>query len=74
MQQWENMLEANRDIDWICIRPSRLTNGQEKGHYRVELNHSPEGGWQISRADLADFILKQVLSDEYIHQKPAIAY
>ncbi len=74
MQQWESIQEANRDIDWICIRPSRLTNGKEKGQYRIAINYSPKGGWQISREDLADFILTQVTSDQYIHQKPAIAW
>jgi len=74
MQLWETILEASKDIDWTCVRPSRLTNGQEKGNYRIQLNHCPKGGGKISRKDLADFIIKQINSDKYIHQKVAIAY
>lgn len=74
MQQWETILEECKDIDWTCIRPSRLTNGQRTGNYRVQLNHCPKGGGKISRKDLADFITKQINSDNYIHQKVAIAY
>lgn len=74
MQQWEAILENSKDIDWTIVRPSRLTNGQEKDNYRVQQNHCPKGGGKISRKDLADFITKQINSDKYIHQKVAIAY
>ncbi|MBM7421349.1 MULTISPECIES: NAD(P)-dependent oxidoreductase [Chryseobacterium] len=74
MQKWETVLENNKGIDWTIIRPSRLTNGKEKGKYRVQLNHCPKGGSKINRSDLSDFIVKQINSDKYIHQKVAIAY
>lgn len=74
MQKWETILENSKDIDWSIIRPSRLTNGQAKGNYRIQLNHCPKGGGKISRKDLADFITKQINSDKYIHQKVSIAY
>ena len=74
MQRWEKVLEECKDIDWTCIRPSRLTNGRFKGDYRVQVNHCPKKGGKISRKDLADFITKQINSDEYVHQKIAIAY
>ncbi|HLQ99239.1 MAG TPA: SDR family oxidoreductase [Sphingobacterium sp.] len=74
MQKWETILENSREIDWTIIRPSRLLNGIEKGKYRVQQNHCPKGGNKINRSDLADFIIKQVSSDKYIHQKVAIAY
>lgn len=74
MQKWETILENSKDIDWTIIRPSRLLNGKEKGKYRVQQNHCPKGGSKINRSDLADFVVKQISSDEYIHQKVAIAY
>lgn len=61
------------DRKWVIVRGPRLTNEPEKGAYRV--------GWvgvnastSIGRADLADFILKQVESDEYIRQMPFVSY
>jgi len=74
MQKWETILENSTGIDWTIVRPSRLLNGKEKGKYRVQLDHCPKGGSKINRSDLADFVVKQISSDEYIHQKVAIAY
>lgn len=74
MQRWEKVLEDCKDIDWTCIRPSRLTNGRFKGDYRVQVNHCPKKGGKISREDLADFIKRQINSDKYLHQKIAIVY
>lgn len=74
MTLWENTLENSKDIDWICIRPTYLRNGELTKKYRVNKTYSPDKGWKISRADLADFITQQVTSNEFIHQKPVIAY
>jgi putative NADH-flavin reductase len=60
--------------DWIAVRPMALTHGERTGKYRIELQGLPEGGTHIARADVADFMLKQVNSNEYVHQIPAIAY
>lgn len=60
------------NLDWMIIRAPRLTNEKPKNNYRV--------GWigvnasiKISRADLADFIVKQIESDEFIHQMPFVS-
>jgi putative NADH-flavin reductase len=74
MTRWETILDDTKDIHWICVRPTYLTNKPLTGRYRVGLNHCPKKGWKICRADLADFIVKQVSSDEYVHQKPVLAY
>lgn len=74
MAAWEKILEKSKDIDWICIRPTYLQNGKLTNNYRVNKTYAPDNGWKISRADLADFITKQVASNEFIHQKPVIAY
>jgi len=62
------------DWEWIAVRPVRLKNGKRTCHYRIALEGLPEGGFLISRADVADFMLKQASSDEYVHKIPAIAY
>ncbi len=58
---------------WIIVRGPRLTNDKKVGKYRV--------GWvgvnastQISRADLADFILTQVEDERFVHQMPFVSY
>ncbi len=72
--RWETILDETKDIDWICVRPPYLTNKGFTGKYRVQDKHCPKGGRKISRADLADFIIKQIDSLEYIHKKPVVAY
>jgi putative NADH-flavin reductase len=62
------------DCEWIAVRPMALTDGPRTGHYRVDLDGLPRRGARISRADVGDFMLKQVASNEYIHRIPAIAY
>jgi putative NADH-flavin reductase len=72
--RWETILDDTNDITWICVRPTYLTNKAFTGKYRVQDRHCPKGGRRISRADLADFIVRQIDSDEYIFKKPVIAY
>jgi putative NADH-flavin reductase len=74
MKQWEAILEEQKDIDWVCIRPTYLIKGPKTGKYRVQKTYAPRNGWKISRADLAHFIVSQLSDREYIHQKPVIAY
>ena len=61
-------------LEWIIVRPSYLTNGAKTGVYRVTPRYAPKGGVRISRADLADFMLKQLEVDTYVWRTPAIAY
>jgi putative NADH-flavin reductase len=62
------------DLEWIAVRPMALTNGPRTDHYRVVEDGLPKGAARISRGDVADFMLKQADSDEFVHKIPAIAY
>jgi putative NADH-flavin reductase len=64
----------NHDLDWIAVRPLPLTNGSRTGTYRVAVDDLPKSGTRISRADVADFMLKQMKNDAYVRKVPAIAY
>jgi putative NADH-flavin reductase len=61
-------------LDWVIVRPTALTNGPRKGVYRAG---SQIGHWffptKISRADTADFMLKQVSATDYLRQTPGLA-
>jgi hypothetical protein len=61
-------------LDWIAIRPMALTNGPHTGIYRVASKGLPSGGTRISRADVADFMLKQLATPLPSGQLPALAY
>ena len=62
-------------LDWVIVRPTSLTNGARKGAYRAGMDI---GHWlrptRISRADVADFMLKQLTEDTYLGKTPGVAY
>lgn len=51
---------AESELDWTMVRPPELTNKPFTGKYRVREDHLPRFGVTISRADVADFMLKAV--------------
>jgi putative NADH-flavin reductase len=69
------MLEElrKRNLDWNAVRPVILTNGPYTGRYRVVAEGIPRGGYRVSRADVADFMIRQLTSDEFVRKMPAIA-
>jgi len=58
---------------WTIVRGPRLTEGEEKGSYRVGWV-GVNSGTQISRADLAAFIIKEMKEASYIRQMPFVSY
>jgi putative NADH-flavin reductase len=63
-----------RAREWVVVRPLALTNGPSTGRYRLSADNLPAGGTQISRFDVADFMLRQATEDRYLGAVPAIAY
>lgn len=61
-------------LDWVIIRPAQLTNGPKTGKYTVGVPLSIWPNAKISRADVADFILKQLNDNTYQHQIPRLRY
>jgi putative NADH-flavin reductase len=61
----EHRLAAS-DVDYTIVRPPRLTNGPYTGHYRVESDGLPRAEKSIARADVADFMLKQLHDQKFV--------
>ena len=59
-------------LDWVIVRAPRLTQEAPKGTYRVSYV-SKESGIKLARADAADFILKQLTDDTYLHKLPVVS-
>jgi len=51
---------AESALDWTMVRPPELTDKAFTGKYRVREEHLPFFGFTISRADVADFMIKAV--------------
>lgn len=66
----ETMIRQS-DLDWTIIRPAGLTDGPATGSYTTGTDKSITAG-QVSRADVADFMLKELETGEFMHQIPAI--
>jgi putative NADH-flavin reductase len=62
------------DLDWIIVRPATLTDGPKTGNYKAGVPLSIGLNAKISRADVADFLLKQVVDDTYLHRVPRLRY
>ncbi|WP_404786620.1 NAD(P)-dependent oxidoreductase [Altericista sp. CCNU0014] len=59
-------------LEWVIVRPAGLTDGPRTSHYRH--GESIEFGAKISRADVADFMLKQASETGYARKTPGISY
>lgn len=59
-------------LDWILVRPVSLIDGMKTGKYHITLD-KPQGK-NISRADVAEFMLNQISSSKYLKQMPLISY
>jgi putative NADH-flavin reductase len=62
-------------LDWIIVRPPMLTDGKPIGTYRAG-EHLKTNAIvpRISRADLADFMLKQLTDDTFLRKTPEVMY
>lgn len=61
------------DLEWVIVRGPRLTNAPARGAYRVGWV-GVNGGIQIARADLADFIVTQIADTRFVRQMPFVSY
>ena len=59
-------------LDWTIVRPGLLTNGPETGRYRALLDPAQWRADSISRADVADFLAKEVTERKYVGQAPVL--
>lgn len=63
------------ELDWTIVRPGAFTDGARTGEYRhgiFAVEDRP--ALKISRADVAEFLLKQLADLRYLHQAPGLSY
>jgi putative NADH-flavin reductase len=61
------------NLDWTIVRFPRLTDGPATGKYRVGyINESSSS--RFSRADGADFILKELTEKKWVRKAPLVSY
>ena len=71
-REMERLLGAS-PVQYTIVRPPRLLNRPGKGHYRVQEDGLPPGGTTIPRADVAEFMIRQLTDARWIRKGPYIA-
>jgi putative NADH-flavin reductase len=66
-------LVRSSDLDWTLICPPRLTNGAGKGRIRSNTEGTVRGGFSITRADVATYLLAAVADDSVLRRTAVIA-
>jgi len=61
-------------LDWTIVRPGILTNSPKTGRYRVLVEPSQWRNGVISRADVADFIVRSIDDDDHVHKAPVLIW
>jgi putative NADH-flavin reductase len=70
----ESVIERSK-LDWTIVRPPRLTNGARTGVYRSgERVRSTSLIPEISRADVAAFMLKQLSDNTFLRRAVCVMY
>ncbi len=58
-------------VDWVLVRPPELTDDPGTGKYEVRFERVASR--KIPRADVADFMLKQLDDDRYVGKMPLVS-
>ena len=61
-------------LDYVIVRPLALTDGKRTGKYRVGEKLQVEFESKVSRADVADFMLKSLKDDKWIGKTVVLSY
>ena len=59
-------------LDWTIARPGRLTNGRAEGKYRALTDAKDWGPGSISRADVAAYIIGEIVTPRHIGKTPEL--
>ena len=59
-------------LDWVIVRPVILTNGPKTNAYRASVDPRDWTCGFVSRADVADFLIKQIEDDAFLRKTPVL--
>jgi uncharacterized protein YbjT (DUF2867 family) len=61
-------------LDWTIVRPTVLNDKPARGNVRAMIDLSGIHGGAISRADVADFVVRQVTEKAFLRKTPLITW
>lgn len=66
-------LLKNSGLDWTIVYATRLKDGPKTGNYRVVgASETVSTSNRITRADVAEFLLRQLDDPAFLHQSPLV--
>jgi putative NADH-flavin reductase len=73
-ERQEDLIKQS-NLDWTIVRPGNLTDGLRTGRYRHGFAADDKlVTVKISRADVAEFMLRQLRDDTYLRKTPGLSY
>jgi len=69
VQEW---IVRRSKLDWVIVRPVILTDGPKTNAYRALVDPRDWTCGSISRADVADFLVKQIADDAFLRKTPVL--
>ena len=71
-KDFQERIIQDSGLDWTIVRPGVLTDGRPTGRYRVLVEPSDWRFGFISRADVAEFLVRQIEDQSLIHEMPVL--
>jgi uncharacterized protein YbjT (DUF2867 family) len=68
----QERIVRNSKLDWVIVRPVILTDGPKTNAYRALVDPRRWTCGFISRADVADFLIKQIDDDAFLRKTPVL--
>ncbi len=66
ISQWKTLSASQ--LDWTMVMPPMLMNVAGRGRYRIDGDALPRNGSRIARADVAEFMMQQIASTEWVRK------
>jgi putative NADH-flavin reductase len=70
----QEAIVSESGLEWVIVRPSLLNDKPSRNAIRALTDLSVFHGGTISRADVASFVLDQVLDDAWVRRSPLITW
>jgi len=71
MERMESVIRSS-NLEWVIVRPSALTDKPATNDVKVAADRAGKAGSSIPIADVAQFMVDSLTSDEYLRASPVI--
>ena len=73
--QLQETLIKNSGLDWTIVRPAAFTDEPSSAKVKFGFSSSEKNlALKIARIDVAEFMLRQLQDNRYLHQTPGLSY